>query len=108
LRDPLAASQNDAPRLRDDAKEYAVPATLTHSNMLKVHFFLNRNAFCLLAKSFLNILRKQNISHLPNGQIFHTAKPYFTRRSRISLKTRERFTCAAGAKSSENTQGVFT
>jgi hypothetical protein len=47
--------------------------------------FVLSNAFCA-AKSYLNILRKQNISHfakrnishLPKGQIFHTAEPYFT------------------------------
>jgi hypothetical protein len=38
--------------------------------------FVLLNAFCT-AKSYLNILRKQNISHLPLGK-------YFTRRRRIS------------------------
>jgi hypothetical protein len=47
--------------------------------------FVLLNAFCQKAKSYLNILRKQNISHLPKGQIFHTAKPYFTEKTPLAF-----------------------
>jgi hypothetical protein len=61
--------------------------------------FVLLNAFCLLAKSYLNILRKQNISHfakrnishLPKGQIFHTAKPYFTEKTPLAFSLDKAF-----------------
>jgi hypothetical protein len=84
LRDPLAASQNIAPRLRDDAGECAIPFSI---GML---FAKQKATFTFCASKIFHICRKANISH--GEAVFH---PF--RKEWISLKTPAAFSTPAFA-----------
>ena len=88
LRDPLAASQNIAPRLRDDAKECAIPFSI--QTLFAKQKANNKTktvkAVALTVFSFIFAVRQihhssyaKRISYLPEGQMHH-------------LKTRSVFT----------------
>ena len=73
-------------------KSTPFPLSLKNFGMtLKLRYSVfNRKLFALRQKATLTFCEAKYFT-FALGQIFHTAKPYFTRRSRISLKTRSVF-----------------